>query len=133
MVIVAAVSRTDAGRRLGEVLGDAQITCPIYDSGADAEVCRDGRQADSAVYEFTPQTGTAAFTADGDCDWKIARAWLARELSKGIGIARRDRADGGQMPAAGGSSDVLERFMRGPAAEETRGGRRSPSSATGSA
>ena len=34
--LVAAVSRTHAGRRLGEVLGDARITCPIYASAADA-------------------------------------------------------------------------------------------------
>jgi 4-hydroxy-tetrahydrodipicolinate reductase len=36
MVLVAAVSRTHAGRRLGEVLGDAQIACPIYGSVAEA-------------------------------------------------------------------------------------------------
>jgi 4-hydroxy-tetrahydrodipicolinate reductase len=36
MVMVAAVSRTHAGRRLGEVLGDAEITCPIYASAAEA-------------------------------------------------------------------------------------------------
>ena len=36
MVIVAAVSRTHAGRRLGEVLGDARITCPIFASAAEA-------------------------------------------------------------------------------------------------
>jgi 4-hydroxy-tetrahydrodipicolinate reductase len=29
MVLVAAVSRTHAGRGLGEVLGDVQIDCPI--------------------------------------------------------------------------------------------------------
>src|SRR5689334_17644578 len=30
VVLVAAVSRTHAGRRLGEVLGDARITCPVF-------------------------------------------------------------------------------------------------------
>ena len=30
VVLVAAVSRTHAGRSLGEVIGDARITCPIY-------------------------------------------------------------------------------------------------------
>jgi 4-hydroxy-tetrahydrodipicolinate reductase len=36
VVLVAAVSRTHAGRRLGEVLGDARITCPIYSSAVEA-------------------------------------------------------------------------------------------------
>lgn len=36
LVLVAAVSRTHAGRSLGEVLGDVQITCPIYASAAEA-------------------------------------------------------------------------------------------------
>jgi len=36
MVLVAAVSRTQAGRRLGDVLGDARITCPIHASAAEA-------------------------------------------------------------------------------------------------
>ena len=36
IVLTAAVSRTHAGRRLGEVLGDEKITCPIYASAAEA-------------------------------------------------------------------------------------------------
>jgi 4-hydroxy-tetrahydrodipicolinate reductase len=36
VVLVSAVSRTHAGRCLGEVLGDARITCPIYASAAEA-------------------------------------------------------------------------------------------------
>jgi len=40
VVLVAAVSRTHAGRRLGEVLGDARITCPIYPSAAEALASR---------------------------------------------------------------------------------------------
>jgi 4-hydroxy-tetrahydrodipicolinate reductase len=40
MVLVAAVSRTQAGRRLGEVLGDARITCPVYPSAAAALASR---------------------------------------------------------------------------------------------
>ena len=38
--LVAAVSRTNAGRRLGDVLGDARITCPIYASATEALACR---------------------------------------------------------------------------------------------
>jgi 4-hydroxy-tetrahydrodipicolinate reductase len=40
LVLVAAVSRTHAGRRLGEVLGDERITCPIYSSAAEALASR---------------------------------------------------------------------------------------------
>jgi 4-hydroxy-tetrahydrodipicolinate reductase len=36
MVLTAAVSRTHAGRRLGDVIGDAQIMCPVYASAAEA-------------------------------------------------------------------------------------------------
>ena len=36
ITLVAAVSRTQAGRRLGDVLGDPQLTCPIYASAAEA-------------------------------------------------------------------------------------------------
>jgi 4-hydroxy-tetrahydrodipicolinate reductase len=36
IVLVAAVSRTHAGRNLGEVLGDPQIACPIYATAAEA-------------------------------------------------------------------------------------------------
>ena len=38
--LAAAVSRTHAGRRLGEVLGDTRITSPIYASAAEALACR---------------------------------------------------------------------------------------------
>jgi 4-hydroxy-tetrahydrodipicolinate reductase len=34
--IVAAVSRTHAGRRLGDVLGEPRLTCPVYASAAEA-------------------------------------------------------------------------------------------------
>ena len=36
MTLAAAVSRTHAGRNLGEVLGDTKISCPIYASAAEA-------------------------------------------------------------------------------------------------
>jgi len=36
LLLAAGVSRTHAGRRLGEVLGDTRITCPIYASAAEA-------------------------------------------------------------------------------------------------
>jgi 4-hydroxy-tetrahydrodipicolinate reductase len=36
ITIVAAVSRTHAGRRLGEVLDDARLMCPIYASAREA-------------------------------------------------------------------------------------------------
>ena len=36
MALVAAVSRTHAGRDLGTVLGDEQITCPVFGSTTDA-------------------------------------------------------------------------------------------------
>jgi len=36
LALVAAVSRTHAGRRLGEVLGDDRITAPIYPSAREA-------------------------------------------------------------------------------------------------
>jgi 4-hydroxy-tetrahydrodipicolinate reductase len=36
LVLSAAVSRTHAGRDLGEVLGDGRVTCPIYPSAAEA-------------------------------------------------------------------------------------------------
>jgi 4-hydroxy-tetrahydrodipicolinate reductase len=36
LVLGAAVSRTHAGRNLGDVLGDPQITCPIYASATEA-------------------------------------------------------------------------------------------------
>ena len=36
IALTAAVSRTHAGRRLGEVLGDEKITCPIYASAVEA-------------------------------------------------------------------------------------------------
>ncbi len=36
LVLVAGVSRTHAGRDLGDVLGDPQIKCPVYKSAAEA-------------------------------------------------------------------------------------------------
>ena len=36
--LVAAVSRSHAGRRLGDVLGDARITCPVYATATEALV-----------------------------------------------------------------------------------------------
>jgi len=36
IALIAAVSRTNAGRRLGEVLGDPAMTCPVYASAAEA-------------------------------------------------------------------------------------------------
>jgi len=39
LALVAAVSRTHAGRRLGEVLGDGRLTCPVYASAREALVC----------------------------------------------------------------------------------------------
>ena len=36
VVLVAAVSRTHAGRRLGEVLGEPRLTCPVYATAAEA-------------------------------------------------------------------------------------------------
>lgn len=36
MSLVAAVSRTHAGRCLGEVIGDTRISCPVYASAAEA-------------------------------------------------------------------------------------------------
>jgi 4-hydroxy-tetrahydrodipicolinate reductase len=38
LALTAAVSRTHAGRPLGEVLGDTRITCPVYASVAAAAV-----------------------------------------------------------------------------------------------
>jgi 4-hydroxy-tetrahydrodipicolinate reductase len=38
LALVSAISRTHAGRNLGEVLGDSQIDCPIYASAPDALV-----------------------------------------------------------------------------------------------
>lgn len=40
VVLVAAVSRTHAGRRLGDVLGDARIDSPIHASAAEALATR---------------------------------------------------------------------------------------------
>ena len=40
LALVAGVSRTHAGRSLGEVLGDAEITALLYASGADALASR---------------------------------------------------------------------------------------------
>jgi 4-hydroxy-tetrahydrodipicolinate reductase len=34
--LVAAVSRTHAGRLLGEVLGEPRLSCPVYASAIDA-------------------------------------------------------------------------------------------------
>lgn len=34
--IVAAVSRTNAGRRLGDVLGESRLTCPVYATAGEA-------------------------------------------------------------------------------------------------
>jgi 4-hydroxy-tetrahydrodipicolinate reductase len=34
--LIAAVSRTHAGRRLGEVLGEPRLVCPVYSSAKDA-------------------------------------------------------------------------------------------------
>jgi 4-hydroxy-tetrahydrodipicolinate reductase len=36
--LVAAVSRSHAGRRLGDVIGDARITCPVYRTAREALV-----------------------------------------------------------------------------------------------
>ena len=36
IALAAAVSRTHAGRRLGDVLGDTRLACPVYPSAADA-------------------------------------------------------------------------------------------------
>jgi 4-hydroxy-tetrahydrodipicolinate reductase len=36
LALAAAVSRTHAGRHLGEVLGDTRLTCPIYASATEA-------------------------------------------------------------------------------------------------
>ena len=36
LTLAAAVSRTHAGRRLGDVLGDPEIDCPIYGTAAEA-------------------------------------------------------------------------------------------------
>ncbi len=38
LALVAAVSRTYAGRALGEVLGEPRLDCPVYGSAADALV-----------------------------------------------------------------------------------------------
>ena len=38
LALVAAVSRTHAGRALGEVLGEPRLDCPVYGSAADALV-----------------------------------------------------------------------------------------------
>jgi 4-hydroxy-tetrahydrodipicolinate reductase len=48
LVLAAAVSRTHAGRRLGEVLGDPQIDCPIHASAAEAL-----RQRCDVLVEYT--------------------------------------------------------------------------------
>src|SRR5262245_20665237 len=40
VVLAAAVSRTHAGRSLGDVLGDTRIACPIYASAAEAAATR---------------------------------------------------------------------------------------------
>jgi 4-hydroxy-tetrahydrodipicolinate reductase len=53
--LVAAVSRTQAGRRLDEVLGDARITCPIYASAAEALAYR----CDVFVEYTKPETAKA--------------------------------------------------------------------------
>ncbi len=36
LALVAAVSRTHAGRRLGEVLGEARLACRVYPSATEA-------------------------------------------------------------------------------------------------
>jgi 4-hydroxy-tetrahydrodipicolinate reductase len=36
LTLAAAVSRTHAGRRLGDVLGDPKVACPVYASAVDA-------------------------------------------------------------------------------------------------
>jgi 4-hydroxy-tetrahydrodipicolinate reductase len=59
LVLVAAVSRTHAGRRLGDVLGDAQIACPIYASAAEALACG----CDVFVEYTKPETAKASVLA----------------------------------------------------------------------
>jgi 4-hydroxy-tetrahydrodipicolinate reductase len=36
LTLTAAVSRTHAGRKLGDVLGDARMACPVYSTAAEA-------------------------------------------------------------------------------------------------
>jgi 4-hydroxy-tetrahydrodipicolinate reductase len=38
LALIAAVSRSHAGRRLGDVLGDARIKCPVYGTATEALV-----------------------------------------------------------------------------------------------
>ena len=59
MLLTAAVSRTHAGRTLGEVLGDEKITCPIYASAAEALASR----CDVFVEYTKPDTAKANILA----------------------------------------------------------------------
>jgi 4-hydroxy-tetrahydrodipicolinate reductase len=55
LAFTAAVSRTHAGRPLGEVLGDPRITCPIYSSVAAAAV----QPWDVLIEYTTPESAKA--------------------------------------------------------------------------
>ena len=90
--LVAAVSRTHAGRRLGDVLGDPRITSPVYRSAADALMHR----LDVFVEYTKPDSAKANVLAalDHDAHVVIGTSGLTDRDHEEIDVAARRRGRG---------------------------------------
>lgn len=53
VVLVSAVSRSKAGRTLGDVVGEPRLTCPVYASVAEALSTGDGARGCDVLVEYT--------------------------------------------------------------------------------
>ncbi len=93
LALVAAVSRTHAGRNLGEVLGEPRLTCPVYPSAKEAlahpcDVLVEYTKPDSAKTNVLAALergahvviGTSGLT-DGDC---AELDLMARKQQRGV-------------------------------------------------
>jgi dihydrodipicolinate reductase len=91
---VAAVSRTKAGRRLGDVLGDTRITSPIYASATEALACRcdvfvEYTKPDTAIFGMPDQRLTIRHDSGNSARPYVDGALIAiRHVSTLVGVHR---------------------------------------------